>query len=788
MMMTTPRKSIKLKIIGYMMLTSVLALLVASAVFVYYERTEFKKRLVQELSTIAEVLGRNTTAALTFMNRKDAHETLSALKAEKHIMEACIYDRSGAVFATYGNRAGSDFELESGYHGAEEVVEFNGGHLNLYRPIYLHGELTGGIYVRSNLDQLAAKQKNVIAITLLILVISSIAAFFVISQFQKGISWPILELAKTARHVSDNKDYAMRAVQQSEDEIGFLTQSFNDMLGEIERRDNALNQTHAQLQDQAQALKKELNDRKKIERALKLSEKRFRTLFDEAPDIYIILDPHGRITDVNQRGLQKLGYARDELVGRAVTDIISPDDLVHNERVFEQIVAGEIPSNVEMRLLAKNDSLIWVMKEFSVQRTSEGEISTIRVVCRDVTERKNLREELERAQRLETAGRVAGQIAHDFNNLLGPLAAYPSLIRSDLPPGHSVIGMVDEMEAAANKIAEINQQLLTLARRGHYATSRISINDVLNKLLASQQYEAGPSIAIEKDFESPLPLIEGGDAQLTRALSNVVNNACEAMQHDGTVVLRTRRVHLQTSSLPSYKRIKPGNYVRIDIIDSGCGISADIRQRIFDPFFTTKTMDKLRGSGLGLSVVHGVIKDHNGYIDIESESGRGTTFTIYLPAADERLRTAAEKPEPALAGGTESVLIVDDDALQRKVIAQLLQRLGYQTETVASGEEAVKTVRVSAPDLLILDMVMEGIDGAETYKRILQIHPKQKAIILSGYAISKRVRHALRMGAGRFVPKPISLPVLADAVRKELDGVPSENGSGVETRATTPRI
>jgi len=215
-----------------------------------------------------------------------------------------------------------------------------------------------------------------------------------------------------------------------------------------------------------------------------------------------------------------------------------------------------------------------------------------------------------------------------------------------------------------------------------------------------------------------------------------------------------------------------GEYVKLSITDSGAGIAPEILDKIFEPFFTTKKMDRMRGSGLGLSVVHGIVEDHKGYITVDTVLGRSTNFSLYFPIARE-LVVAKENSEQKVKGGSEKILVVDDDPVQRRVIKTLLSRLGYQVNTLASGEEAVAFLKDSAHHLLILDMVMEGIDGTEAYRQILEYQPLQKAIILSGYAISERVLEARRLGAGSFIPKPILLEDLAAAVRRELDKAPA---------------
>ncbi len=507
-------------------------------------------------------------------------------------------------------------------------------------------------------------------------------------------------------------------------------------------------------------------ERKQVKEALRESEQRFRELFDQAPDIYLLLDPHGKIQDINQLGLKTLAYTADEIVGRNLLDFVHEQDMGLAAHALEQIRKhGQLPRNLELRLLRKDGATIWVSKEFSLSRSKRGKLQVIRVVCRDITEHRQLEEELARSQRLETAGRVAGQIAHDFNNLLTPLTAYPLLVRDELPDDHPAVELLDEMQNAAQRIAEINQQLLALGRRGHYVMEPVDLNELVTKTLSTLSFP--PQVIVELDLEEELFCIKGGSAQLTRALANLFLNAKEAMQGVGRLSLKTKNVYLD-QPLHGYQTVARGEYVKLTVADTGTGIAPEILDRIFEPFFSTKKMDRTRGSGLGLSVVHGIMEDHNGYITVETKPGQGATFSLYFPVArDVALETKSTSMD--LTGNGQKILFVDDDEVQRRVVEQLLKRLGYKVRTLPSGEEALRYLKKHPQDLLILDMVMDGMDGAETLRRVLDLNPKQRAILLSGYAVSDRVQEALKMGAGCYLPKPIILPQLARAVRQELD-------------------
>jgi PAS domain S-box-containing protein len=510
----------------------------------------------------------------------------------------------------------------------------------------------------------------------------------------------------------------------------------------------------------------DISRRKHVERALVKSEERYRDLFDNAPDMYVMLSPHGTIIDFNYRGRMQTGYEESEVLGKPLTRFIHYEDLHRAQRALESMYGSSAPpKNLELRFVSHSGKHIWLSVEFSLQKTLESELQAIRMVGRDITDRKRMESELARSQRLETAGKVAGQIAHDFNNLLAPLTAYPTLIREDLRLGQPIADMIDEMETAANQIAEINQQLLALGRRGHYSMAPVNLNELVKRVLGALSLPV--EIVIENDLNEKLLLIKGGQSQLTRALTNLILNAKEAMQNIGTLKISTRNIYLE-EPLKGYRTIESGEYVLLTITDNGTGIESDILNRIFEPFFTTKAMDRLRGSGLGLSVVHGIVEDHGGYITVDTLLGQGTTFSLYFPITREE-PVLKNNGELSAQSGDERILVVDDDPTQRKVATQLLKRLGYTVKTASSGEDAVEIMKRQEFDLMLLDMVMDGIDGAETFRQIRETKPKQKAIILSGFALTQRVEEILKGGAASFISKPLVLHDLATGIRNLLD-------------------
>jgi CheY-like chemotaxis protein len=323
------------------------------------------------------------------------------------------------------------------------------------------------------------------------------------------------------------------------------------------------------------------------------------------------------------------------------------------------------------------------------------------------------------------------------------------------------------------RTAAIVQDLLTLARRGVPGSDVVNLNRIIADLPKLPEFQGlssyHPSVQIKHDLEPDLPNISGSSVHLGKTLFNLVSNGCEAMPKGGILTLRTTSQYLD-KPIEGYDEVQRGDYVVLSVSDTGGGISEADLKRIFEPFYTKKVMGR-SGTGLGLAVVWGTVKDHNGYINVQSEVDKGSTFTLYFPETREEI--TAEHDSVSLSqymGKGESILIVDDVKEQRYLAIEMLKKLNYSVSSVASGEEAVMSLKGHPCDLLILDMIMDpGMDGLDTYKRVLEIFPKQKAIIVSGFSESDRVHAAQALGAGAYVKKPYFIETLGLAVRKEID-------------------
>ena len=515
---------------------------------------------------------------------------------------------------------------------------------------------------------------------------------------------------------------------------------------------------------------------------LKASEGKLDSIIQTIPDIVFRVDPQGEITFISP-AISKYADQPGNLIGQPIFELVASEDRDKAQyRLNERRTGERATYGLELKLLLRRQQegrdeevgYFSISAEGIYNDDSSGEKRFIGTqgIMRDITAQKTLENRLLQAQKMEVIGNLAAGIAHDLNNILSGLVSYPDLLLLELPPDSPIRDKVSTIQQSGQKAAAIVQDLLTLARRSVKINQVIGINKIVTEYVTSPEYDKlkqdHPQITLDIDLEADLMDIKGSPVHLSKALMNILNNAFEAMPAGGCVRLSTFNTYLDAPRR-AYEEIPEGEYVCLSAADEGIGIDAENLQRIFEPFYTKKTMHR-SGTGLGMTVIWATVKDHAGYIDVQSKEGEGTRFDLYFPATREVAETEEKRLVLEDYLGTEKILVVDDIPEQLDIAVKMLSKLGYKVSSVPSGEAAVDYMQTNQTDLLVLDMVMPGgMDGLETYKRIIERHPKQKAIIASGYSESARVKALQNMGAGAYLQKPYTLEKIGIAVRRELD-------------------
>jgi len=526
---------------------------------------------------------------------------------------------------------------------------------------------------------------------------------------------------------------------------------------------------------------RDVTERREMEEVIRQSEEKYRTIIEQMEDGYFEADLTGSFTFVNDAESKILGYSKDELIGMNYRRYQSEKSA---QKVFQEFsrlyITGEPVKVLGLEIIRKDGTKGFHEVSVSLIKNNEGKPTGFRGISRDFTERKqaeeekrSLEERLNRAEKMEALGQLAGGVAHDLNNVLGVLSGYSELLLMQIPEGQKARNHAEKILQSTEKGAAIIQDLLTLARRGVTSSDVINLNSIVSDFLKTPVFENvknyHPRVTFRTECQDDLLNIKGSPVHLEKTLMNLVSNAAESISGKGEVTIRTENRYLD-SPVGGYDEIKEGDYTILIVSDTGMGIPAEHIEKIFEPFYTKKVMGR-SGTGLGLAIVWGTVKDHHGYIDVQTKVEEGTTFTLYFPVTREELTRPQQKlPVERYTGKGESILVVDDIAEQREVASGLLNQLRYEVHTVSSGEEAVEYLKSNKADILVLDMIMlPGIDGLETYQRVLEINPKQKAVLVSGFSETTRVRKAQKLGAGAYVKKPYVMEKIGVAIRNELN-------------------
>jgi two-component system cell cycle sensor histidine kinase/response regulator CckA len=510
----------------------------------------------------------------------------------------------------------------------------------------------------------------------------------------------------------------------------------------------------------------DITEHRKAERAL-LEEKKFSdVVIDSLPGLFYIVDESRNLIRWNKNFQEVTGYSPEELTKMQALDFFREDRELIGSKIQEVFQMGS--ASAEAKMVTKSGaSISFMLTGFRMITNDKPYLVGVGI---DISERKLLEAQLRQSQKMESIGTLAGGISHDFNNILTAIIGYGSLLQMKMRDDDPLKHNVEQILASANRAASLTQGLLAYSRRQVLNPQRVNLNDVIIKVERLLARLIGEDVEFRSILTDKDVTVLADAGQLEQILMNLVTNARDAMPDGGYVYIETRVVELDEASVKAHDIRKPGAYAQILVTDSGMGMDQKTQERIFEPFFTTKEVGK--GTGLGLAMVYGIIKQHNGFIEVESEIGRGTTLKIYLPMAPKAEEEVLPGGLPVTQRGVETVLVAEDDEAVRRLITSVLTQFGYSVIQAEDGEAAVKRFMANrgAIKLLILDVMMPKKNGKEVYDKIRIFEPDIKALFISGYTAEIMNQKGLLDKGVNFVHKPIPVNNLLRKVREILDG------------------
>ncbi len=508
-------------------------------------------------------------------------------------------------------------------------------------------------------------------------------------------------------------------------------------------------------------------------KALRESEERYRTLAETARDAIFVIDRQDRVEYINRYGADLFGRHPNDIIGRPRETLFPAAANVQQARLREVIETG-MPSCAEGKTAFPNGDR-WLSTQLVPLRNELGDVISVMGISRDITEQKRIEEQLLQAQKMEVVGQLSGGRAHDFTNILTAVVGFGNLLKMDLEEDNPQQRYVDQILGAADKASRLTQSLLAFSRKQIVNLKIVRLNEVVARFHQLLQRVIGEDIELKAYLSTQEAPVLVDSVQIEQVLMNLCTNARDAMPEGGILMIETEVVELDKEYARTHALIKPGKYMLISISDTGYGMDENTKARIFEPFFTTKEVGK--GTGLGLSTAYGIIRQHEGYINVYSEKGKGTTFKIYLPVAEGVAETTGDE-KPALdmvsrpnLKGTETLLLAEDDTSLREYTKNVLEENGYRVLTAENGDDALEKFKAhpNPINLLILDVIMPKKNGKEVYDEIKNHRPGMKALFMSGYTANIIHSKGILKTGINLITKPFTPRSLLQKVREVLD-------------------
>lgn len=524
---------------------------------------------------------------------------------------------------------------------------------------------------------------------------------------------------------------------------------------------------------------RDVTEEYRIAEALKTSEEKYRKIVEETGDLITRTDEKGVLTYVNQCAKRIFGIPAVQCLGKSAFEFIHPEDREKTEEWFHDCVDNHFKqSSFENRLVNQETNEIFqFLWTCNFHYDDQGCLLLVNSVAHDITERKRAAEEksklesqLQQVQKMESVGRLAGGVAHDFNNMLGVILGHTEMLLEHVNPGEPTYEDLEEIRKAAERSADLTRQLLAFARKQTAAPKVLDLNKTVDSMLKMIKRLIGENITLERLTSDESWLVNIDPSQIDQVLANLCVNARDAIVDVGKLTIETGIATFDESDCIFHPGCTPGEYVLLTVSDNGCGMDAETQANIFEPFFTTKELGK--GTGLGLATVFGIVKQNNGFIDVYSEAGLGTTFKIYLPRhiGKSELRLEKDLSNQAVVGH-ETILLVEDEPAILKITKIMLERLGYIVLAASTPGEACRLAREFAGEihLLMTDVVMPEMNGRDLAKNLLTLYPNLNRLFMSGYTANVITHHGVLDEGVHFIQKPFSKNALATKIREAID-------------------
>ncbi|MDQ1330600.1 MAG: hypothetical protein QG578_864, partial [Thermodesulfobacteriota bacterium] len=517
----------------------------------------------------------------------------------------------------------------------------------------------------------------------------------------------------------------------------------------------------------------DITDRKRSENALRESEKKYRLVLEANPDPMIVYDIMGNVIYLNPAFAGLFGWSLEERIGKKMDDFVPDENWPETRMMIDMMIAGKNFSGIETRRLTRDGRIIPVSISGSCYRNQEGYIEAGVINLRDITEirraeaeKKKLEEQYRQAQKMEAIGQLAGGVAHDFNNMLNIILGYAQMALIKIEKSGQINAELQEIMGAARRSADLVKQLLAFARKQTIAPKELDLNVTIEGMLNMLRKLIGEDIDLLWMPAENLWPVKMDPVQVDQIMANLAVNARDSISGVGKITIETGNVEFDDSYCIQHDGFIPGQYAMLAVSDNGCGMDKETRDKIYEPFFTTKESGK--GTGMGLATVYGIVKQNNGFINVYSEPGKGTTFKIYMPRCrDEAMVTDEPRLEAGQLNGTETVLLVEDDEVLLKMAETMLEEFGYHVLTAGSPGEAIELAGQYAGEihLLMTDVVMPEMSGRDLQKRFSELRPGAKCLFMSGYTANVIAHHGILDEGVNFLQKPFIMNDLAYKVR-----------------------